>query len=143
MKTCITCNILKSPTLFNKRKNECKVCQKRRFKEWASKPENILRQLVNNARYRSAKLGLEFGITYKDLHLPMNCPVLGIPIFVGDEVSSENSPSIDRLNPEKGYIPGNCLVISHLANRIKTNASTDQIRKVADWLDAVTAEREL
>lgn len=44
------------------------------------------------------------------------------------------SPSLDRLNPRKGYVPGNVAVISFIANTIKSNATPTQLRKVADWV---------
>jgi hypothetical protein len=49
-------------------------------------------------------------------------------------VSGDTSPTVDRLRPELGYIPGNVIVISHLANRIKSTASSMQVLQVAQWM---------
>jgi phenylalanyl-tRNA synthetase beta chain len=38
------------------------------------------------------------------------------------------------VNPDRGYVVGNVAVISSKANIIKSNATADEIRKVADWL---------
>ena len=38
---------------------------------------------------------------------------------------------MDRLDPAKGYTQGNVLVVSHLANTIKSNATPAQLMQVA------------
>jgi hypothetical protein len=45
------------------------------------------------------------------------------------------SPSLDRLIPEFGYIPGNVAWICMRCNTIKSDASALEIRRVADWID--------
>lgn len=46
-----------------------------------------------------------------------------------------SSPSLDRLRPELGYVRGNICVISNLANRIKSNAtSAEELEHVAAWM---------
>ena len=58
------------------------------------------------------------------------CPVLGIPLVIGEGACSDNSPSIDRIIPELGYVKGNIKVISRRANRIKNDATPDELFKV-------------
>jgi hypothetical protein len=52
----------------------------------------------------------------------------------------DSSPSLDRFYPERGYVAGNCFVISSLANRIKNNATPLQVAQVAAWVQQ-TAEK--
>jgi hypothetical protein len=52
----------------------------------------------------------------------------------------DSSPSLDRFYPERGYVAGNCFVISSLANRIKNNATAPQVAQVAVWMQQ-TAEQ--
>ena len=60
------------------------------------------------------------------------CPIFGIKMeFGGDK---KTSPSMDRINPNKGYERGNIVWISDRANTIKTDANSEQILKVAKWL---------
>ena len=44
------------------------------------------------------------------------------------------SPSLDRIDPNKGYVPGNIIVICHRANCIKADATAKEIEDVANWL---------
>lgn len=62
------------------------------------------------------------------------CPILGIDLFVSNKITTDNSPSLDRIIPDKGYVPDNIIVISHRANRIKNNATVEELEKVVLFL---------
>lgn len=68
------------------------------------------------------------------------CPVFGVEFEWGcsglgsGRSKSPNSPSLDRVIPELGYIIGNVVFISRLANTIKSNATEKELYAVADWL---------
>lgn len=79
---------------------------------------------------------IPFNLTLDDFRVPSLCPALGIPLKRGGK-STDDSPTIDRNIPSKGYVKGNVTIISGLANRIKTNATLEQIEKVARWLKGV------
>ena len=49
--------------------------------------------------------------------------------------NNDLTPSIDRINPKKGYVKENIIVVSMKANRIKTDATVEEIRKVADFYE--------
>jgi hypothetical protein len=91
---------------------------------------------LSSIKSRALKKNIPFNLTIEDfMNIPSHCPVLGIPLErnFGNKVSSENSPSLDRIIPELGYVKGNVLIISTLANRIKQNATPDQILKVGNF----------
>jgi hypothetical protein len=90
-------------------------------------------RLYENAKRRAREKGIEFSITWDDIEVPQECPVLGIQLKVGYEEYG-NSPSLDRLKPNKGYVPGNIAVISTRANAIKNDANSDDVFKVAYWM---------
>ena len=74
--------------------------------------------------------------------LPARCPVLGIPIYKGENGRmTDNSPSLDRIVPELGYIPSNVVVISYKANAIKRNATPQEIRRVADFYERLVPDQ--
>ena len=61
------------------------------------------------------------------------CPALGIDLVWGDG-ARDNSPSVDRIVPSKGYVRGNVCWLSVKANTIKTNATPDEISAVARFI---------
>lgn len=70
------------------------------------------------------------------------CPVLGIKMVWGDKTKKfngprMNSPSLDKFTPSLGYVMGNVNWISMRANYIKQDATPDELRRVADWLEKV------
>lgn len=89
--------------------------------------------ILGNVRGRAKKTGVEFSITSADIIIPEFCPVLGIPLVYNRGLAKENSASIDRIDNSKGYIPGNVIIVSVLANRIKNSATSDQILSVGNF----------
>lgn len=87
--------------------------------------------LYKSCKYRAREKNIPFNLELHDIIVPAICPVLGISIFSGRNGITNNSPNIDRIIPELGYIKGNIIVVSSLANRIKANATPEQILKVA------------
>ena len=45
-----------------------------------------------------------------------------------------NSPSLDRIDSTKGYIKGNVMMMSILANRMKNNATPEQLVKFSKFM---------
>lgn len=111
----------------------CKTCNATTQKGKKRKPQGVVRALLNSARQRSRERGLPFELTPDDVVIPATCPVLGIPLAArhGRFGGSDNSPSIDRIRNEGGYVPGNVVIVSWRANRIKSDASPEELRRVA------------
>lgn len=74
--------------------------------------------------------GMAFNIGPEDLHVPALCPVLGIPLVLGAPPNADTCPSVDRIDPSRGYTKGNVRVISYRANLLKNNATLDEHRLV-------------
>lgn len=91
----------------------------------------------SNAKSRSMKNGIPFNITKQYVYdlCGDKCPILGITFdFVGSGRMRRESPSLDKIHPELGYVEGNIAIISMKANGIKQDATWQDIQKVADWL---------
>lgn len=89
--------------------------------------------LLRAARRRALKRGLPFDLVSGDIEVPAFCPVLGIPLFraVGASAQGPNSPTLDRVVPDLGYVRGNVRVISSRANQIKSDATPAELLQVA------------
>jgi hypothetical protein len=59
-------------------------------------------------------------------------------VFGGTGSIKDNSASVDRFDTAKGYIKGNVWIISYKANRMKSNATIDDIKKVSDYMKVNT-----
>lgn len=94
-------------------------------------------RLLHSARHRARQRGLPCTITIDDCRIPEICPVLGIPLEPGQGVQHDASPSLDRLHSDGGYTPNNVIVMSKKANTIKSNATSDQVLAVADWMESL------
>lgn len=97
-------------------------------------------RMVRSSRARALKIGIEHTITVEDIYVPEICPALGIKLRVNKGRPGDDSPSLDRIDPTKGYIKGNIQVLCNLANRIKSNATPEQVMKVALFLHGESNE---
>ena len=89
------------------------------------------RRLLQLARARARRKGLAFDLKPGDLAVPTRCPVLGIELRVGGRGFTDCSPTVDRIDNSKGYVVGNVLVVSWRANRIKADATAEELSQVA------------
>jgi hypothetical protein len=87
-----------------------------------------------SAKRRSKVKNIIFDIKYTDIVIPEFCPVLGIKLECHKNIMQDNSPTLDRLIPRKGYTKENIRVISYKANSIKRDASAEELEKVYNWL---------
>ena len=127
-------------------KNKEKV--RANFRKWAdknqdyySKPDVKKRTAINAARSRAKKLGVPFSITVADLTWPDCCPVLGLTLdYTNRGRATDSSPSLDRTDPAKGYVPGNVVVMSHRANFLKRDGSVAELLALGEYAALLKAQ---
>lgn len=83
--------------------------------------------LLRQARTRAKDKGLEFSLTLEDIKIPQRCPIMDEVLQYVPGEYSDYSPSIDRIDSARGYTPDNIWVISSIANRMKWNATKEQL----------------
>lgn len=138
--TCNYCNkkfdYKSGPAHYNRsKKHYCSIhclCESnRKYKEYHSK-KNKKYLIWCSAKKRAKIKNMEFNITVEDIpDIPKYCSVLGIELKSNSTNSPlDSSPSIDRIDSSKGYVKGNIRIISNRANRIKSDATIDELRKV-------------
>ena len=91
--------------------------------------------MLKRAENRAKKKDVPFDLLVEDINIVENCPILGIKLTVGEgRGPSDSSPSLDRIDPKLGYVKNNVMIISMKANKIKTNATLEEIEKVYNYL---------
>lgn len=115
----------------NKHRPEYKGRTKRRY------GANLAKMKVQYLKARAKKCGIEFDLDGVGLDIPTHCPVLGIELKKGKGKKWDGSPTVDRIDSSKGYIPDNIHVISYRANQIKSDATPAELKKVAEYFDDV------
>lgn len=109
-----------------------KEALKRNQQKWSTK--NLPSILFYAARARAKFKGLEFTISKEDITIPEYCPILNIKLdnSTGNG-HRQNGPSIDRIDSSKGYTKENIQIISILANRMKQEATVEQLKQFGEW----------
>lgn len=95
---------------------------------------NPRKSMLRSAKKRADKFGCPFAISIEHIEIPEFCPLLGIRLQVAKNGVKPYSPSLDRIRPELGYIPGNVWVVSHRANQIKSDATIQELELLIDNL---------
>jgi hypothetical protein len=120
-------------------------------KQYLYKQNHREEVLLKAAIKKSKELALECNLTIDDIVVPEICPLLGIKISSNSNLKTrDNSPSIDRINPKRGYIKGNVWIVSYRANRIKNDATIQELylitknlhRKITQSQEVVKGDEE-
>lgn len=95
---------------------------------------NKLTRRVSKLRGKAKQKNIPFNLTFEYLlnifPISCRCPALNINF----EFNNHNKqPTIDRIIPAKGYVIGNVVWVSFLANSIMSTATPDQILKVSKF----------
>lgn len=114
-------------------RGRCLICKNEEGKASYHKSTNE-QKIFNRAKSRATRKGWEFTIELSDIKIPELCPVFKQPLIYGD---TDWTPSIDRINPALGYIKGNICIISNRANRIKNDASMQELQAVVSWMETL------
>jgi hypothetical protein len=105
--------------------------QRRRFSEGSMRYR--LMGAVNSARARAYKRGIPFSLSYTDLGSPTHCAVSGVEFVMSESFHKGNifCPSLDRIDPTKGYVKGNVRVVCHGYNLAKHEGTDADVLKLA------------
>lgn len=112
-------------------------------KKWREnkRSEDRCRFVWYAAKRRAKMANVPFAISKQDIIdiFPSDgkCPMLGIELQFNNHKSEDNSPSLDRIIPELGYVVGNIQLISYRANRIKNDATIEELEKILLFLKGI------
>lgn len=142
-------------------KNKEKILENSK-KRWREKPDAVrknhkdlystkdgrLIRLWGSIKRRCKDKGLDCDLSLEYLReiAPDFCPVFGVKLKwdgwgENNQRASEDSPSVDKIDPNKGYTKDNIIIISWKANRLKSNANYEDLFIVANWLKSTTESK--
>ena len=118
---------------------QCKICESSLMKN--KYKQNPIPQMLSNAKIRAKQKGVDFNLTSQYLKkiFPKDnkCPISGLNFEFGyinrEKINKNNSPSLDRIIPSKGYVIGNVMVISDLMNRMKQDSTFEDLEKLYNF----------
>lgn len=154
-KICSKCLKRKPASSFGIRKvspdglnGRCKSCIQLIVDDWkiANPVRYLCSTMLTNAKRRAKAKNRTCTIDYEHvLSLYSDkCPVLGLKLRWSYKQTDKrgsvapNSPTLDRINNDDGYVPGNVVIISHKANLIKNDLSLQELQQIVQWLANVS-----
>ena len=116
------------------KQSHCKECMRADINARAAAESPAL-AMLRRAQARARKKGFDFALQVSDLEpLPTHCPVFGIELTRGNGQQDPSAFSLDRVDNSRGYVPGNVVVMSYLANRLKNDGTAAQHARIAQWM---------
>lgn len=85
-------------------------------------------------RYKKNNSVHAFTVEFSDIEWPTHCPVLGIELDYHSKHRQENSVTFDRIDNTKPYEPGNVVIMSWRANRIKNDGTAEEHRLISNYM---------
>lgn len=134
---CYRCKQTKPREEFHKKCYACKPCKSLISAE--SYKNNWFKYTSRLKKSYCKKHGIDYDLTpeYLESIYTDTCPVFGT-VFVRNDKTNSSSPTLDRINPDKGYVQGNVCYISHRANRIKYDATVTELKQILEWYESAT-----
>jgi len=145
-KQCSKCRRVLSVEMFFKEASapdglrcDCKQCKKKIEDKWTTQNPITVQtgNMIRGARKRAKDKKIPFDLDYDYIRsiVTSHCPIFGTPLEWSalrnnGNIPLPNSPSLDRIDPGRGYVKGNVWIISHRANQIKSDASHDELKLV-------------
>ena len=140
-KKCKQCLEVKEDGLFYKNRNGlhslCKTCYIERNKSYQKnyRSKNRFAIRMRTCRARAKEKGLPFDLTedYLKSIWTDTCPVFGTPLNIDALKCEANHAQLDRVIPALGYVKGNVVWLSQRANRIKDDATLEDLERLVTW----------
>ena len=113
----------------------------RKKRRSVTNPQICFQHILNTAKSRAKKHNRAFGIDLsyiENLWKRQNgrCNVSGQKMTTGVLSNNKNLVSIDRKNSNKGYIKGNCQLVTAVVNKMKLNLDSKTFKSICKAIAA-------
>lgn len=98
----------------------------------------------NTMKVRSKKNNLKYDIDFFTINYLVNlqktqtkCDCCNVKLdfaFNGDGIRVDSNPSLDRINPQKGYTKDNVAMICWRCNRLKFDGFSNELQIICNWM---------
>lgn len=123
-----------STSNINRHRNILKLKAHQIKRSYNNEYDKIRGYIIRNVKFSAKRRNINFDLEFTDFELPKYCPLLNIELeyHLEGDWNNFNHATLDRFDNTKGYIKGNVIVISRLANSMKNEATFDQLILFAD-----------
>ena len=135
---CQYCGETDPDKFFNYNHSTCKKCLQKRRKDNTNK--DIARKLYENSRrsYRDRVNIEEYNLTLEYIQELLEkqeykCYYTQVPLEIGSKLTN---PTIDRINSSRGYIQGNVVICTEIANIMKNDLTIEEFKHQIDLLSS-------
>ena len=98
----------------------------------------------NYKRSQAKSLGVEWNIRFQEIEWHDYCPVFDIKLnWLNVGKAKDDTPSFDRTDSDKGYVTGNVVVMSWKANRLKNNATREDLKALSEYMEIIEYNTKL
>jgi len=121
-------------------KNHCRPCLNSIRAARIIIPKTRLKKILNGVKSRAKEKNMPFNLNYEwvEVHARNGCEMTGIPFDFsnpknGNRINA-HAPSVDRINPTKGYTKDNCRMVCWLYNSAKSYYTDKDVFNMAKAL---------
>ena len=131
----------KSNITLTRREPRCKDCRREMQMDRYANPSTRMGFLVRAAKSRAEARGLPFDSDLEEVlggRPPFTCACCGRAFDYSPgrgQGGKDRSPSLDRIVPSLGYVKDNVKVICWRCNRMKSDASAEELRKILAYVE--------
>jgi hypothetical protein len=130
-------NYSKTVTHSAERKEKRRVQRQKYKQRTRGDMKYMLKAAMQHAKARAHKQNVPCDLTieYLESLVVSHCPITEEPLDwerrqVINGHPTPRSPSLDKIIPSLGYVPGNCAFLSHRGNAIKSNGTMEEHSRV-------------
>tara|TARA_R110002051_G_scaffold215376_1_gene279879 strand:- start:8592 stop:9008 length:417 start_codon:yes stop_codon:yes gene_type:complete len=118
--------------------------RKERYHRIETKPQSrdYKLKMLSKSKDKARRRNVFFDLTLDDINVGKKCPILGTTFKVGKE-NWGDSPSLERIDKNRGYEPDNVIVVCMMANLIKNQATPYQIKQVGDFYEQLYRKKSI